>query len=88
MPDPVKMGKKRVLIGYGIDVNAVANHINTTVGGKPNLTNVSRGELLIWILNVSMNMANSVRCIWCDKRCGTITRSVEQVQHHGIVVYS
>ncbi|KAF2249578.1 glucose 1-dehydrogenase [Trematosphaeria pertusa] len=37
------MGKKRVLVGYGIDVDAVANHINTTVGGKPNLTNVSRG---------------------------------------------
>lgn len=37
------MGKKRVLVGYGIDVDAVANHINTTVGGKPNLANVSRG---------------------------------------------
>jgi hypothetical protein len=39
------MFKKRVLVGYGIDVDAVANHINTTVGGAPNLTNVSRGKL-------------------------------------------
>jgi hypothetical protein len=39
------MSKKRVLVGYGIDVDAVANHINTTVGGAPNLTNVSRGKL-------------------------------------------
>jgi hypothetical protein len=38
------MVKKRVLVGYGIDVDAVSNHINTTVGGKPNLMNVSRGE--------------------------------------------
>ncbi|KAF2489601.1 glucose 1-dehydrogenase, partial [Lophium mytilinum] len=37
------MGKKRVLVGYGIDVDAVSNHINTTVGGKANLCNVSRG---------------------------------------------
>lgn len=37
------MGIKRVLVGYGIDVDAVANHINTTKGGPPNLTNVSRG---------------------------------------------
>jgi hypothetical protein len=37
------MGKKRVLVGYGIDVDAVSNHINTTVGGKPNLMNISRG---------------------------------------------
>lgn len=41
------MGKKRVLVGYGIDVDAVANHINTTVGGKPNLTDVSRGMSLL-----------------------------------------
>ncbi|KAK5942493.1 hypothetical protein PMZ80_005058 [Knufia obscura] len=37
------MAPKRVLVGYGIDVDAVSNHINTTVGGKPNLTNISRG---------------------------------------------
>lgn len=37
------MGKKRVLVGYGIDVDAVSGYLNTTVGGKPNLTNVSRG---------------------------------------------
>lgn len=43
------MGKKRVLVGYGIDVDAVANHINTTVGGKPNLTNVSRGKFLFGV---------------------------------------
>ena len=38
-----EMGKKQVLVGYGLDVDAVANHINTTKGGPPNLTNVSRG---------------------------------------------
>jgi peptidoglycan/xylan/chitin deacetylase (PgdA/CDA1 family) len=37
------MADKRILVGYGIDVDAVSNHINTTIGGKPNLTNVSRG---------------------------------------------
>lgn len=37
------MGKKRVLVGYGIDVDAVSNHINTTNNGPQNLTNVSRG---------------------------------------------
>lgn len=37
------MVKKRILVGYGIDVDAVSNHINTSVGGEPNLMNVSRG---------------------------------------------
>ncbi|KAK3113562.1 hypothetical protein LTR53_009047 [Teratosphaeriaceae sp. CCFEE 6253] len=37
------MGKKRVLVGYGIDVDAVANWINTTDGTAQNPTNVSRG---------------------------------------------
>ncbi|KIV96854.1 hypothetical protein PV10_00670 [Exophiala mesophila] len=37
------MGKKRVLVGYGVDVDAVSNHINTMVGGKPDLMNISRG---------------------------------------------
>ncbi|EXJ90305.1 hypothetical protein A1O1_03404 [Capronia coronata CBS 617.96] len=37
------MVNKRVLVGYGIDVDAVSNHINTTHGGKPNLMNISRG---------------------------------------------
>ncbi|KAL6410813.1 hypothetical protein AUP68_07245 [Ilyonectria robusta] len=38
------MGKKRVLAGYGIDVDAVAGHINTTDGSRPNTSNVSRGS--------------------------------------------
>lgn len=37
------MGKKRVLVGYGIDVDAVANWINTCDGSKQTPTNVSRG---------------------------------------------
>ncbi|KAK5702158.1 hypothetical protein LTR17_022585 [Elasticomyces elasticus] len=40
------MGKKRVLVGYGtppVDVDAVANWINTTDGAPQNPTNVSRG---------------------------------------------
>lgn len=37
------MGKKRVLCSYGIDVDAVANWINTTDGTRQNPTNVSRG---------------------------------------------
>jgi len=40
------MGKKRVLVGYGIDVDSVSNHINTTVGGSANLCNVSRGKCI------------------------------------------
>ncbi|KAI9662542.1 MAG: hypothetical protein M1821_008709 [Bathelium mastoideum] len=35
--------KKRVLVGYGIDVDAVANWINTTDAKGQNPTNVSRG---------------------------------------------
>ncbi|KAK1073877.1 hypothetical protein LTR12_001284 [Friedmanniomyces endolithicus] len=37
------MSPKRVLVGYGIDVDAVANWINTTTGAPQNPTNVSRG---------------------------------------------
>lgn len=37
------MVKKRVLVGYGIDVDAVAIHINTTNGAPASLSNVSRG---------------------------------------------
>ncbi|KIW62600.1 hypothetical protein PV04_10760 [Phialophora macrospora] len=37
------MGKKRVLVGYGIDVDAVANWINTCDGSPQDPTNVSRG---------------------------------------------
>ncbi|KAI9699562.1 MAG: hypothetical protein M1820_007060, partial [Bogoriella megaspora] len=37
------MGNKRVLVGYGIDVDAVANWINTTDGRPQNPTKVSRG---------------------------------------------
>ncbi|KAK4986470.1 hypothetical protein LTR50_005298 [Elasticomyces elasticus] len=34
---------KRVLVGYGVDVDAVANWINTCDGSPQNPTNVSRG---------------------------------------------
>lgn len=37
------MGKKRVLVGYGVDVDAVANWLNTTNGAPQNPTNISRG---------------------------------------------
>lgn len=37
------MPRKRVLVGYGIDVDAVANWINTGDGTPQNPTNVSRG---------------------------------------------
>jgi peptidoglycan/xylan/chitin deacetylase (PgdA/CDA1 family) len=34
---------KRVLLSYGIDLDAVAGHLNTTDGSAPNPTNISRG---------------------------------------------
>lgn len=37
------MPPKRVLVGYGIDVDAVANWLNTCDGSPQNPTNVSRG---------------------------------------------
>jgi len=37
------MGKKRVLVGYGIDVDAVSGWINTRDGTPANPTDVSRG---------------------------------------------
>ncbi|KAL3444544.1 hypothetical protein BJX65DRAFT_297538 [Aspergillus insuetus] len=37
------MGKKRVLCGYGIDVDAIAGHINVRNGGRVNHSNISRG---------------------------------------------
>ncbi|KAG9677234.1 glucose 1-dehydrogenase, partial [Aureobasidium melanogenum] len=37
------MGKKRVLVGYGVDVDAVSGWINTQDGSAQNSTNVSRG---------------------------------------------
>ncbi|KAK7900764.1 hypothetical protein LTR67_003048 [Exophiala xenobiotica] len=37
------MGKKRVLVGYGIDVDAVSGWLNTRDGSPANPTDVSRG---------------------------------------------
>ncbi|KAK4505204.1 hypothetical protein PRZ48_003167 [Zasmidium cellare] len=37
------MGLKRILVGYGVDVDAVANWINTCDGSPQTPTNVSRG---------------------------------------------
>jgi hypothetical protein len=34
---------KKVLVGYGIDVDAVSGWINTQTGQKADLTNISRG---------------------------------------------
>jgi hypothetical protein len=51
------MGKKRVLVGYGIDVDAVSNHINTTVGGKANLCNVSRGKYSQFVSALRLEIA-------------------------------
>ncbi|KAF5336231.1 hypothetical protein D9758_014363 [Tetrapyrgos nigripes] len=34
---------KRVLVGYGVDVDAVSGWLNTKTGAPPNLTDVSRG---------------------------------------------
>jgi len=39
------MGKKRVIAGYGIDVDVVAGHINKTDGSRPNTSDISRGSL-------------------------------------------
>jgi hypothetical protein len=35
--------KRRILVGYGIDVDAVSGHINTTNGSQPDLAGISRG---------------------------------------------
>jgi len=35
--------RRRVLVGYGIDVDAVSGHINTTNGCQPDLASISRG---------------------------------------------
>ncbi len=34
---------KKILVGYGIDVDAVSGWINTTTGQKADVTNISRG---------------------------------------------
>lgn len=34
---------KKVLVGYGIDVDAVSGWINTQTGQKADVTNISRG---------------------------------------------
>jgi peptidoglycan/xylan/chitin deacetylase (PgdA/CDA1 family) len=39
---PCKMGKK-VLVGHGVDVDAVSGWINTQIGLKADVTNISRG---------------------------------------------
>ncbi|MCJ1309245.1 hypothetical protein MMC25_002903 [Agyrium rufum] len=38
--------RKRVLVGYGIDVDAVSGHINKTDGSPADLTSVSRGGFM------------------------------------------
>lgn len=35
--------KKRILVGYGVDIDAVSGWLNTTDGSSPNETNISRG---------------------------------------------
>lgn len=40
---PRKMAPKRILVGYGVDVDAVSGWLNTTDGSPANPTNVSRG---------------------------------------------
>lgn len=44
-PSPAVLAgaKGRILVGYGIDVDAVSGHINTTDGSQPDLASVSRG---------------------------------------------
>ncbi|KKZ63580.1 hypothetical protein EMCG_02117 [[Emmonsia] crescens] len=43
LPDPEEPRKKRVLVGYGIDIGAVANWVNTCDGSPHNPINISRG---------------------------------------------
>ncbi|KAL2820117.1 glucose 1-dehydrogenase [Aspergillus granulosus] len=59
--------KKRVLVGYGIDVDAVSGWINSEDGSAPDLTDVSRGifgatvgiDRLLNLLN-----KNNIRATW------------------------
>jgi len=39
-----EMGKKRVLVGYGVDIDAVAGWLGS-YGGEDSTSDISRGEL-------------------------------------------
>ncbi|RDW85510.1 hypothetical protein BP5796_03835 [Coleophoma crateriformis] len=89
------MSKKRVLVGYGIDVDAVSNHINTTTGGAANLCNISRGvfgatrgiERLLQLWE-----KKNVKCSWYipghtletfPKQCAKIRDAGHEIGLHG-----
>lgn len=39
------MGKKRVLVGYGVDIDAVAGWLGS-YGGEDSVSDISRGKLM------------------------------------------
>lgn len=50
------MGKKRVLVGYGVDIDAVAGWLGS-YGGEDSTSDISRGKthhIIICLLHVRM----------------------------------
>lgn len=43
--NPITMGKKRVLVGYGVDIDAVAGWLGS-YGGEDSVSDISRGKLM------------------------------------------
>ena len=79
------MGKKKVLVSYGVDIDAVAGWLGS-YGGEDSASDISRGELpsllrRMWELIVRRVMG---RNYWNSPP----SEIVQQVQHQSVMVYS
>lgn len=81
---PSKMGKKRVLVSYGVDIDAVAGWLGS-YGGEDSTSDISRGGCALSSLN---QLLNEQRSLGWSRRHTPSSEALRQVQDQGNMVHS
>jgi hypothetical protein len=82
------MGKKRVLVSYGVDIDAVSGWLGS-YGGEDSTSDISRGEFdrVTWE-EVFAILIERHRALGWNCRYPTSLKALREVQHQSHVVYS
>lgn len=80
------MGKKRVLVGYGVDIDAVAGWLGS-YGGEDSVSDISRGKLMC-LRNHGCDLIKSLkRSLGRTRRYTSRTETIRKIQHQSNMVH-
>ena len=81
------MGKKRVLVCYGVDIDAITGRLGSCKGEDPS-SDISRGMLYHVFPHSELSLIMLFRLLGWHHWCSTSSQALRKVQDHSLLVHT